>query len=1552
MKKLIHFFIFLLTISNVTSQVTSAKKFSSSANDLVESIASDSNGNYYAMGTFANTITFDSAGNNILFSTTKNEATYIAKYDCNDNYQWVTIIDNTTRSALMGALKFKNGFLYAVTNFSATTTITSPDGSKNVKNAAGIYAGILFKFDTDGLLQWSNIIQSPSGKVELNDVEFSHQNDIYIAGAYQGTATVLGQGGSSITSSASKGSIDAIYIKFNANGVAQWLNTGGGAGDDFSGYIKFDSKDNLYISHQFSSNAVFGSFNVNTPAQWGSIFSKVSTVDGTILWLNYTPAPTSVAGGIQIDNADNIYFIGSMQGTKKFKNFTNTYTKSITANGGYDIYIAKYDMNGDILWIKNYGGLGDEYSWRSLIRNNNIYLHFQYDDAFSMNSFNFPNAGSQDEAIVCFDTSGTIKMGKTINGSNAKKGYAIEYSNTGRLFVGGAFGGTISSNAISLTSSGADDGYIYIYDSVATSKLILNSINTVCKRKSVVIQTGMSAGTFKWSPGTEFNDSTIASPTLTPAKSGYYVLKYTTLQGCIFFDTVIINTTFCTIACTDCDTNKSINKNLVFCLPFSGNANDETGNGYNGNIHNLTPTNDRYGLANSAYIFNGSSSYIDIAKVAPDLTSSSLSFWVKSGNNITNPYGGMVVWDGDNTCGLDYFLSIKDSTLYLGANKNSKQLNGSAGNGIQALPNSLSKNWNHIVWVLEPTVSYIYLNGILQATINKTGSLVGNHGTFTIGALNDGGGGACGGPKNFYFNGMLDDIRLYSKSLSAPEVSYLYDPLDTIIVGSDITICKGDSALLGVPPLGNKWKYYILSGDANSLIGVNKVKPNISSIYLLKDTTTNCTRYDTIYVTVKTIAGLDAGIDTTICRGDSVQLNGNGIGIVNWLPINNISNSNILNPIAFPNFTTDYILNITANGCTIGDTVRIKVDTIPVFSLGGIQNICRKDSIQLTTVAGYKYKWSPFKWMNNPNIYNPVVKPDSNITYYLKLTSGVCTLNDSVQIIVQNGIQSNNVRKTICENDSFQLNATGGISYTWSTSYGLSDSTIGNPKACPSINTKYICKKISATGCIGYDTVIISIDKSIIIPQATNDTTICAGQPLQLTASGGATYSWSPGLLLNDSNINNPIASLEKDISFIVSVTGSKGCTKTDTVNITVLPIMVSAGPDPVACNVTDSIQLQASGCLSYIWTPNLFLSNDTISNPKLQPQLSNSTYIVTGKAANGCTRSDTLNVFFSIVKADAGPDADVCGLDSALLNASGGVSYSWLPSIGLSDPLINNPKAHPDFNSYYYVLVTDSLGCQGTDSVYLTLKPKADIYTISFIDMCKGDLLTLYANGSGYYTWSNGNVDSTTIVSPSENTTYYVFSNPPGYCQSDTATINITVYPKPSASFNVTPKEGIRPLTVNFSNTSKNALKYVWHYGNGDTDIITSPQYIYNNWGIYNATLIATNQFNCSDSSTTTIIVRDSFFMFVPNSFTPNNNKKNDFLAIDYDQENVIEGYLRIYNRWGEKVYDGDLKNYQPWDGTFHGKQVAEDVYILVWYLTDKSKTEHHATSTLTILR
>ena len=77
----------------------------------------------------------------------------------------------------------------------------------------------MFKFDTDGLLQWSNIIQSPSGKVELNDVEFSHQNDIYIAGAYQGTATVLGQGGSSISSSASKGSIDAIYIKFNANGV-------------------------------------------------------------------------------------------------------------------------------------------------------------------------------------------------------------------------------------------------------------------------------------------------------------------------------------------------------------------------------------------------------------------------------------------------------------------------------------------------------------------------------------------------------------------------------------------------------------------------------------------------------------------------------------------------------------------------------------------------------------------------------------------------------------------------------------------------------------------------------------------------------------------------------------------------------------------------------------------------------------------------------------------------------------------------------------------------------------------------------------------------------------------------------------------------------------------------------------------------------------------------------------------------------------------------------------------------------------------------------------
>src|SRR5207244_1296584 len=112
----------------------------------------------------------------------------------------------------------------------------------------------------------------------------------------------------------------------------------------------------------------------------------------------------------------------------------------------------------------------------------------------------------------------------------------------------------------------------------------------------------------------------------------------------------------------------------------------------------------------------------------------------------------------------------------------------------------------------------------------------------------------------------------------------------------------------------------------------------------------------------------------------------------------------------------------------------------------------------------------------------------------------------------------------ICIGSSTQLNACGGVGYSWSPSTGLSSLTISNPVANPVVNTTYVVVVSDATSCLDDDTVIVTI-KPLPIANAGNDTAICLNSQGQLHASGGINYAWHPAATLSAANIYNPVAS-------------------------------------------------------------------------------------------------------------------------------------------------------------------------------------------------------------------------------------------------------------------------------------------------------------------------------------------------------------------------------------------------------------------------------------------
>jgi gliding motility-associated-like protein len=252
------------------------------------------------------------------------------------------------------------------------------------------------------------------------------------------------------------------------------------------------------------------------------------------------------------------------------------------------------------------------------------------------------------------------------------------------------------------------------------------------------------------------------------------------------------------------------------------------------------------------------------------------------------------------------------------------------------------------------------------------------------------------------------------------------------------------------------------------------------------------------------------------------------------------------------------------------------------------------------------------------------------------------------------------------------------------------------------------------TGCMNAmtGTVSITINSNPIADAGVNDS-ICPGSNIQLTASGGTFYSWSPATGLNNATIASPVASPLSSVLYTVVVTNSNGCSDTDEIMITVNTLPTANAGNDVSVCFGASTGLNASGGDSYLWSPATGLSNVSIANPVANP--ANSTiYTVIVTDANGCSDSDNITVnLTSLATANAGSDTSFCEGGNVILNASGGNTYSWSPSSSLSSDSIADPVASPFVTTVYIVTVTDNNGCSGTDQVTVSVNPIPDI-TIS----------------------------------------------------------------------------------------------------------------------------------------------------------------------------------------------------------------------------------------------
>lgn len=300
-------------------------------------------------------------------------------------------------------------------------------------------------------------------------------------------------------------------------------------------------------------------------------------------------------------------------------------------------------------------------------------------------------------------------------------------------------------------------------------------------------------------------------------------------------------------------------------------------------------------------------------------------------------------------------------------------------------------------------------------------------------------------------------------------------------------------------------------------------------------------------------------------------------------------------------------------------------------------------------------------------------------------------------------------------------------------------------------------------------------------------------------------------------------------------------------------------------------------------------------------------------------------------------PDiTEICPYISAVLesNASGGTppyTYQWSSSSGGNLGTGSTQSVTPSQTTTYTVTVTDACGLtESANVVYTITSPPLELDMSPDIEICPGDSAFISVTSTGgygqhYYYWPHsGETTPGVWVHPSVSTTYTVIVS--DECQTFTVqgTTQVIVI-KPTADFTTTSTVFFNNLPITFMNLSQNAVDYEWDFGDGNTSTITNPSNTFLDPGIYYITLVAIDDKGCTDTITKPINIEEEWYVYVPNTFTPDGNRSNNDFRVS--TVGIRELQIAIYDRWGELIFEAYDKDF-VWDGTYGGALVNDGTY------------------------
>ncbi|MBI3511563.1 MAG: T9SS type A sorting domain-containing protein [Bacteroidetes bacterium] len=509
--------------------------------DYGKSICSDLNGNVFVTGYFFSAkIYLDNDSLTNVDNTGNTCDIFIAKYDSSGNILWVKSIGGTDWDESLCIAIDLNGNVLLTGQFWSPIIIFDNDTLTNTNgpNSSDVF---IAKYDASGNVIWAKSAGGISSDLSYS-ISTDSNGNIFITGSFYSSTIAFGAitlSNADITGN----TYDFFVAGYDAFGNVIWATSAGGISSDAGASISTDASGNIFVTGFFGSSTItFGNITLTNPGNHDFFVTKYSP-SGTVIWANNAGGNTVNGGNsISTDASGNVFVTGLFgSGTINFGN-TSLTNSANCFSGCDDVFITKYDVSGNVLWSKSaYGNFEDIGYGISTDACANVFITGSFSSPvifFGSDSLTKGPLGS-DIFVAKYNSSGNLVWAKGEGGSGGSgEGISINVGTSGSVYTTGNFIGQLIFYNDTLNAWSGNDIFTSKINSYLTANII--SVNMDCGNgpcngsvnanvaygappytylwsdgQTTQTATGLCAGTYSVIIVDAVNDSTTASIAIT-----------------------------------------------------------------------------------------------------------------------------------------------------------------------------------------------------------------------------------------------------------------------------------------------------------------------------------------------------------------------------------------------------------------------------------------------------------------------------------------------------------------------------------------------------------------------------------------------------------------------------------------------------------------------------------------------------------------------------------------------------------------------------------------------------------------------------------------------------------------------------------------------------------------------------------------------------------------------------------------------------------------------------------------------------------------------------